>query len=124
MIPGTTLPTEETSEPIEREIVGNGTVGKGTEPPVPEILMLGVVRLEFHRVNIGSVGRVPLPGGLDVEFPGIGLGSEPLGVPNRVIPDSRVFDSCDVTSILDWRVWDWLPDPVNGEVGCIPEVRF
>jgi hypothetical protein len=122
LVPGTTLPTEETSEPVDTGIVGNGTVGKGKKLPVPEILMLGMVRLEFHPVNVESVGRVPLPEGLDVDFPGIGLGSEPLVVPDLVIPDSRVFDRWDVTSILDWRVWDWLPDPVNGEVGCIPEV--
>lgn len=92
MIPGTTLPTEETSEPVETEILGNDTVGKGTKLPVPEILMLGMVKLEFHPVNAEPVGRVPLSEGLEVEFPGIGLGSEPPVVLECVIADSRVSD--------------------------------
>lgn len=122
MIPGTTLPTEETSEPVEADVVGNGTVGKGIKLPVPEILMLGMVKLEFHPVNVEPVGRVPLSKGLEVEFPGIGLGSEPLVVPDRVIAGSRVSDSWDVAPMLDWRVWDRLPDPVNDKLGCMLEV--
>jgi hypothetical protein len=106
LIPGTTLPTEEASEPVETEIVGNGTVGKGTKFPVPEILMLGMVRLEFHPVNVEPVGRVPLSKGLEVEFPGIGLGSEPLVVLDRVIAGSRVSDGWDVAPMLDRKVWD------------------
>lgn len=88
LIPGTTLPTEETSEPVETEIVGNGTVGKGTKLPVPEILMLGMVRLEFHLVKVEPVGRVPLSEAFEVEFPGIGLGSEPPVVLECVIAGS------------------------------------
>lgn len=122
MIPGTTLPTEETSEPVETEIVGNGTLGKGTKLPVPEILMLGMVRLEFHPVNVEPVGRVPLSKGLEVEFPGIGLGSEPLVVLGRVIAGSRVSDGWDGAPMLDRRDWDWLPDPVNDSLGCMLEV--
>lgn len=87
--PGPALKLDEIPELVVSGVVGNGTLGKGS--PVPGRLLLGIVKLEFQPVDIGPVGRVPLPEGLDVVFPGIDHGSEPLVVPDSVIPGSRDF---------------------------------
>ncbi|CAG7554736.1 unnamed protein product [Fusarium equiseti] len=87
--PGPALGLDDNVELVVIGVVGNGALGNGS--PVPVILILGVVKLEFHPVEIDSVGRVTLPEGLDVVFPGIDHGSEPLVVPDRVISGSGVL---------------------------------
>ena len=42
-------------------------------------------------MEVDSAGRVPLPEGLDVVFPGIDHGNEPLVVLDRVISGSGVL---------------------------------
>lgn len=84
-----------------------------------------MVELEFQPVDMGPVGRVPLPEGLDVVLPGIDHGSEPLAALDRVTPGSRVlvFEVRGIISVLDCRDWVWLSDRVR-EVGCAPDVLF
>jgi len=87
--PGPGLGLDDIVELVVIGFVGNGALGNGS--PVPVILILGVVKLEIHPVEIDSVGRVPLPEGLDVVFTGIDHGSEPLVVLDRVISGSGVL---------------------------------
>jgi hypothetical protein len=85
---GPALKLDEIPKSVVLGVVGNGALGKGR--PVPVIPMLVTVKLEFQPVDIGPVGRVLLPEGFDVVFPGIDHGSEPLVDTDSVIPGPRV----------------------------------